>query len=213
MEAVASISGRYCMNAALWLLDRCGVSQALAGDLAEERHSGRSIMWLGWQAVMAIVLASGTAVRHHTLLAVRALLTGVVVSELLRRFVTVPILHVTAQTLVGYGLRSAGVWFIFSPYVATPVLKLARTAATGWVIGHLHRPYSVPMVMAAASAIALWNGPETFTATYRHVVGVAGNTRFLPYLCMDVGNVLASATGFAVGALIGGKPRLHPLNG
>jgi hypothetical protein len=47
-------------------------------------------------------------------------------------------------------------------------------------------------------------------AALRQVVGVTSNTRFLPYLWTDVGYALTTATGFAVGALIGGKPSVRP---
>ena len=36
------------MKAAVWLLDRVGVAQALTGDLVEERRAGRSSIWFAW---------------------------------------------------------------------------------------------------------------------------------------------------------------------
>ena len=43
------------MNAALWLMDRFGVPDALIGDLVEQQRAGRSAAWLWRQAVVAVL--------------------------------------------------------------------------------------------------------------------------------------------------------------
>jgi hypothetical protein len=43
------------MNAALWLMDRFSVPDALIGDLVEQRRAGRSAVWLWRQAVVAVL--------------------------------------------------------------------------------------------------------------------------------------------------------------
>ena len=53
------------MNAALWLMDRFGVPDALIGDLVERQRAGRSAAWLWRQAVVAIFEASRRSVLNQ----------------------------------------------------------------------------------------------------------------------------------------------------
>jgi hypothetical protein len=50
------------MSAALWLMDRFGVPDALIGDLVEQRCADRSAAWLWRQAVVAILQATRRSV-------------------------------------------------------------------------------------------------------------------------------------------------------
>ena len=51
---------------------------ALLGDLSEEYQRGRSIAWYWLQIFVAIVVRSWKDVRGHTLVAARAIVTGLV---------------------------------------------------------------------------------------------------------------------------------------
>src|SRR5215831_2947059 len=62
---------------ATWLLEHTHFGSAhsvIAGDLHEEFHRGRSAAWYWRQVLMAIVVGCASDVRHHPVLAIRAIL-------------------------------------------------------------------------------------------------------------------------------------------
>lgn len=64
-----------------WLLERCGVDEALLGDIDEERRAGRSAWWLTRQVSVAIARTTLREWRLHPWLALRAILVGWLLSQ------------------------------------------------------------------------------------------------------------------------------------
>ena len=53
------------MNAAVWLLQRFGVPDALIGDLVEQQRAGRSSVWLWHQVIVAVVETTRRVIRNQ----------------------------------------------------------------------------------------------------------------------------------------------------
>jgi hypothetical protein len=64
------------MRGAAWLLHQFDVDPALTGDLIEERRAGRSSAWFGRQVVKALMSVVFDDLRHHKVLALRAVVMG-----------------------------------------------------------------------------------------------------------------------------------------
>jgi hypothetical protein len=71
------------MRAAIWLLERFDVADALMGDLVEASAHHRS-MWLWWQATAAIASALVKDIGRHPVLALRATVVGMCALTLFR---------------------------------------------------------------------------------------------------------------------------------
>ena len=52
---MSSVNAMRSSDRAIRLLERVGIDEGLIGDLIEQRHAGRSALWLWWQTVMTIV--------------------------------------------------------------------------------------------------------------------------------------------------------------
>jgi hypothetical protein len=53
------------MNAAVWLMQRFGVPDALIGDLVEQQRAGRSSVWLWHQVIVTVVETTHRAIRNQ----------------------------------------------------------------------------------------------------------------------------------------------------
>lgn len=131
-------------------------ADALAGDLQEEFGSGRSVLWVWRQVIVAIVVSSVRDLRDHKLLTLKALMMGYGTSWLCVRL-TVP----WRRVLNGWVLDQLIITLGSHPFVmlwATdlhryPVTMIAG-AASGWVVGRLHREHGT-LVFVFATAMGL----------------------------------------------------------
>jgi len=126
------------------LLRRLGVSQgneSLMGDLVEEYSSGRSILWLWRETVIAIMTKTGCDLRNHKLIALRAIATGWLLLEL------------WAQILPLIDVRVPGYWLLFLLLFEISIWP----AFVGWVVGRTHRLQQAAMVLAYAASIAAYS--------------------------------------------------------
>jgi hypothetical protein len=134
---------------ATWLLERFCADVALAGDLVEQYHEGRSIAWYWKQAIAAVSVYSVSQILEHKWLAVRAIATGFVIWYTLNimflRGVLKPVMDDTIALRVAY---------IFLGYVFF--------VTNGWIIARLHRPYSTAMVMAYVLWAIVYSVPRVY---------------------------------------------------
>ena len=168
---------------AIWLMTRFGVGDAIVGDIQE--HGEHSSMWLWWQAIGAIVVAVRKDFSTHWIVAIRAIIFGMVVWKFLFPYigVVVPGIHVTT--------------------VASMFLGLPATVCLGWAIARLH-PTRTPMpVMAFLTAVCLtWHFPYA-----RQFSNVIGDSRFRPYLFTQTLSICIFMVGVLSGGLWAGKGR------
>jgi hypothetical protein len=131
---------------------------ALLGDLCEEYQRGRSIAWYWLQILVAIVVRSWKDVRDHTLVAARAIVTGLVAQMFL------PSAFSSLQNvLTGAGFMWGDAWiglpwYWHWPYSASLVLIMqgiwiAGNVMIGWLVVRLHREHGVTMVFVYCGAI------------------------------------------------------------
>jgi hypothetical protein len=131
-------------------------ADALAGDLQEESLSGRSASWVWRQVIVAIVVSACRDLRHHPLLALRAVMVGYATS-----WVCVQLTAPLRRVLNGWVLDQLIISVGSRPFVmlwATdlhhyPVTIIAGMAS-GWVVGRLHREHG-SMVFVFATAMGL----------------------------------------------------------
>ena len=119
---------------ATWLLERFCTDVALAGDLVEQYHEGRSLGWYWKQAISAVGVYSVSQILEHKWLAARAIATGFVIWYVLNNMFLRNVLKPVMDT------NTLRVAYIFIGYTFW--------LANGWIIARLHRPYSTAMVMA-----------------------------------------------------------------
>jgi hypothetical protein len=188
---------------AMWLMERFGVEDGLIGDLLEESGARRSAWWLWRQTVVAIGRTAATAVRHHKLLALRAILVGWIAQLALRRlpFVLMP--------YVGWGwTRSAEIWlhdrFGFPVIPITFLMLMAASAcAAGFVVARTHRRHAMPMLLAFIASLLIFQTAGFVNSFDRGLrsfgaFGLFFNSLF-PFLvvpaCVFAGGLLSGAGG------------------
>jgi len=139
---------------ATWLLEALAPDErrdSLIGDLIERYRNGDSASWYWRQALGAILLGNAKAIRDHKLLALRAVLVGFAsmwVFSAAARFL-LQILWVFASGgvyLGGQWIRLDYGWIRNRIYIAF-LLTLLGSAASGWIVGRLHRERQTPMVL------------------------------------------------------------------
>ena len=114
------------------LCDFARRNEAFAGDIEEEWNLGRSPSWL-WRQILAMALVTVWAdLRGHKLLAVRAIVVGLLV--------VMPLRALREE----FGLHG---WWIFW------VWQLAMFALAGWVVARTHREFRPAMVLAFAGYV------------------------------------------------------------
>lgn len=121
------------VTAGTWLLDRAGIDEALAGDLAERAADSGSLIWYWRQVVSSILLSWTDTLATHKWLAVRAIVTGWIVWAA----------FFAARELIGT-MAEQTAW---APALVT-VIRYGNWIVIGWAIGMLHRPYHGAMVLA-----------------------------------------------------------------
>jgi hypothetical protein len=166
---------------ALWLMNRFGVDEALAGDLAKQ--AGRSPLWLWQQVVGALAIAILKDFRAHWILALRAGLLGPLLCFLC------PFLAFRIWT--GYvGARFASLASLVGvehPNVHTVTAAFNALAVpgwfcVGWLVARLHRTRTPAPVLAAVFATWLLSLPDYS----RQFSNALGDPRFRPYFVMEM---------------------------
>ena len=76
---------------AVWLLERCGGSESLVGDLVERYRRGKSAAWLWRQVLAASMGGVARDIRACKLLAVRGVILGLAFLFLFQRFIQAPL--------------------------------------------------------------------------------------------------------------------------
>jgi hypothetical protein len=147
---------------ATWLLERLVSDEkreSLVGDLLEQYTHGRSAGWYWRQAIGSILAGSAREIRDHKLLAVRAVFVGLAamwVFGFAARF-SLQVLWTLASGGVyigGHWIRLDYGWIRNRMYIAF-LLTLFGSAASGWIVGRLHRDREAPMVFAFAISVVL----------------------------------------------------------
>lgn len=165
---------------AIALMDRFGVTaadEALAGDLLEEFHSGRSRVWFWRQALTAIAGFVSREVRFHKLMTLQAVFTGVVLilalTQLQRRAAD-----------VGWGDGQVAFW----------ILTCAAFALAGWAVGARYPGHRAAMVTAFA-AYALVAKALMLALNYGQLVSASQPLRPLGIAALTAISVLCVLVG------------------
>src|SRR5438309_4108774 len=131
------------MNAAITVMDRLGVADALVGDLLEQRRQGRSALWFWWQTVAAIVLTATRDVRLHPLLIIRAIVLGWAALMLLFTLVGDRTADTLAHLLWGW-TRTAGygdgIWWPFR--ITAGLTSYCGFGLAAWVVARQDRGHA-----------------------------------------------------------------------
>ena len=150
---------------ATWLLERLGsgpTHEALAGDLIEQYRQGRSGAWYWRQVLVAIIVGAANDIGAHKLLALRALVSGWVVREILR-FPADPLAHWLRNWTVDNGHDTVRAVLLFSGpgqfQLPSMIVLCLSAAAAGWIVARLHRSHRRAMVLLFASFLVLVNAP------------------------------------------------------
>jgi hypothetical protein len=180
-----------------------GVDDALIGDLLE--HDRRSTLWLWRQAAGAIVVAVGADFRAHWVIALRAIVVGMVLwmfalplAFVLWRHLGFPFISVA----VAIGFTHPGVNAVS---VALMASGLPSVIGIGWVIARFHRTRT-PMPIAAF-LVAVWL--RWIPGYSRQVSNAITDSRFRPYLATQTLSIVA----FSIAVLAGGLWEVHRLHG
>ena len=130
---------------ATWLLRQFvdgARNEPLLGDIVEEYRAGRSSFWYWRQVLVAILQSCFKDIRAHRLLALRAVVTTILVYHLLWIFVVNDAM-MQIQSLVFWlfaGPHGLPAWPPYFDGLTRALLTLAG-AITGWSVARLHRPY------------------------------------------------------------------------
>jgi hypothetical protein len=172
----------------MWLLESGGFDAALAGDLIEERARGRSITWYWRQLLMAAWIGNCNAIRHHKVLAVRAVATGCAVE-----WVLVFIWNHWVPDLPVFSMLQ---WTVqIAAALLTQVL-------VGWVIARTHRAQPLPMVLLFLFCFLTWylyGVSSWITVLVRYSVP---EPRFLAFIAMFSVTALMAALGMLLGVVL-----------
>jgi hypothetical protein len=143
---------------ATWLLNRFDSTangEAIAGDLVEQFQEGRSRVWYWRQVIGAVFRSVGHDIRHHYVLAIRALFIGwalyfvfgIPISRL-SRILSLDIDDWVIQS------RHYTQWSVFWTWQLPPtVLVPLACAVTGWIVARLHRSHAATMVSVFAGSL------------------------------------------------------------
>jgi hypothetical protein len=134
---------------------------ALLGDIAEEaRH--RTRLWYRAQIVAVILVGSWRDIRRHPWLALRAVGVGIAALAVVA-LVFQPILDTVLRLsdvfqTVWLGSLSRAQRETFGVavfFVSVTLLFYGGLAASGWIVGRLHREHGITLVLPFATLVAL----------------------------------------------------------
>jgi|KBSMisStandDraft_5_1062788.scaffolds.fasta_scaffold00272_30 hypothetical protein len=170
---------------AAWLVDRFCGEPAVAGDLIEEFREGHSSVWFWRQSLIAILACSSARIWDHKWLTIRAVTMGFLFAWIVIRIGMKEIVHPW--------------WDAVAPPAWYPAIALLPWLVNGWLIGRLHRPYSLAMVLAYAVWLVIRSAPPVYDAAVDAFTGVGAGalafelwSRASSLLIMICGGVLSS---------------------
>jgi len=170
-----------------WLLERAGVDDALAGDLAEHTTDGGSPLWYWRQVVMSIVSIWIGTIRTHKLLTLRAVITG---------WTLWVALFVIRETLRTPSLQSE-----WTPTLIA-LIRYGNWIVIGWGIGMLHRPHQGAMVLAYTGFLIVMSVPLVSRA-----VSLVGHPS---YNAPSIAMVVFAVISLTAGALLSHRSLARP---
>jgi len=131
---------------AVWLLERCGGSESLVGDLVERYRRGQSAAWLWRQVVTAAMVGAATDIRSHKLLAMRGVFAGMAFLFLFQRFIQAPLSHLDDWLFVTGLADVRSAW----PNHRFLMMALGCVGGTccGWTVVRWHRTSTVFLFVA-----------------------------------------------------------------
>ncbi len=175
----------------VWLFERLGLDDALAGDLFEERARGRSTIWYWKQVLFAIRTGMWAAVFSHKALALRAVATGCAVNAVWL-FLWSRFLHLGLPVSPPYTKR------LVIESVACLLIILLTQTVTGWIVARTHGALAIPMVVVFVTWLVLWYVGGT----------LSGNQpRILPHLAWYLTPISTVAAGLLIGGIAGARPK------
>jgi hypothetical protein len=170
------------------LMERFRVDEALIGDLIEQHHAGRPVLWLWQQALVALAKTAIDDVGRHHWFAVRAILVGWSLHAL------VSLCRRPAMLLMAGWSWKVDLWLTQTLFVYIPisfmVVEGVGAAAIGFIIARLNRPYGLSMVslfvisMLIVDAIGFINSFQRGISAFGPV-GLAINSAF-PFIIVPV---------------------------
>jgi len=173
---------------AMWLLESGGVEAAIAGDLLEEHARGRSIHWYWRQLLMAACIGSWNAIRHHKLLAFRAVATGCAMEWVL--------VFMWNHWVPDLPVFSALQWMVqISAALLTQIL-------VGWVIARTHRAQPLPMVLLFLFCFLAWYVYGVLSWITALAAYPIAEPRFLAYIAIFSVTALMTVLGMLLGAVL-----------
>jgi hypothetical protein len=120
---------------------------ALLGDIVEEsRH--RSRLWYWSQVLAVVVVASWKDVRAHKWLAVRAIVTGLLVFPVF--YVPAVLVTYVVRILSQNGYYIGPYWLTLPPsamIVAPVLLNMIEFGLSGWAVTRFHRSHGIAMAL------------------------------------------------------------------
>jgi hypothetical protein len=172
----------------MWLLEHGGLDTALAGDLLEERARGRSIIWYWRQLLMAVGIGSWNAIRHHKVLALRAVAIGCAMEWVFA--------FIWDHWVPDFPMFSISQWIV------QMCAALFTQTLVGWVIARTHRAQQVPMVLLFLFCFLSWYLYGILSWSITLVRYSIPGTRFLAYIAIFSMTALMMTIGILLGGVI-----------
>jgi hypothetical protein len=135
---------------AAWLLEHSRFSatdDALAGDLLEEFHQRRSPAWYWRQVLVAILVGCASEVRHHRVLAIRAIVISWAANFLAM---------VLGREVMFEWWRLRFFGLALHPALASFVLCFLAGAVSGLIVAFLHRKHRTAVLLTCAGTLPGW---------------------------------------------------------
>ena len=155
---------------ATWLLKHLGCAadnDAVMGDLAERYSNGKSGVWYWRQVVVAIVESAFNDIRHHKLLALRALIIG--------WGIFYPLGALSFDALAFAEKRWSPEWVYSAITAWTPwwnqkqftglywnsdlvvgsLMMLAIGTIPGWIVAKIHRPHQRSLLLLFSATVLM----------------------------------------------------------
>jgi len=131
---------------AVWLLERCGGSESLIGDLVERYRRGQSAAWLWRQVVTAGVVGAVSDIRAYKLLAMRGVIVGFAFVFLFEWFIQDPLSRLDDWLFVT-GLADVR-WAWPNHRFLMMALGCVSGTCCGWTVVRWHRISTVFLFVA-----------------------------------------------------------------